>query len=374
MIERISISVNNLRQAYSFNAANLVILHVNLEHIQTTNTITLIQQQYPMSEIRRIAVLTSGGDAPGMNAAIRAVTRAALYNDIIVYGVKRGYAGLINGDLFRIDSQFVGNIIHRGGTILKTARSMEFMKPEGRKIAYEQLKAYDIDAVVAIGGNGTLTGAQVFTSEYPDIPFMGAPGTIDNDLYGSDLTIGYDTALNTAVEAVDRIRDTADSHDRLFFIEVMGRDSGFIALNSGIAGGSTVAMIPEKDISVEDVIETLERGRKRKKLFSLVIVAEGNKSGNAYELAEAINKKYSQYETKVSVIGHLQRGGNPTCLDRVLASQLGAAAVDGLMAGEFNKMAGIINNEIVYTPFDDAINKEKPLDKKLMKLAEILAI
>ena len=327
-----------------------------------------------MSDIKKIAVLTSGGDSPGMNACIRAVTRTALFHDMEVFGVRRGYEGLINGDIFKMDSKYVGNIIHKGGTILKTARSDRFRTPEGRKIAYDQIKANGIDAIVAIGGNGTLTGAKVFNGEYPDIRFIGLPGTIDNDLYGTDYTIGFDTSVNTAVEAVDKIRDTADSHDRLFFIEVMGRHAGFIALNSGIAGGSTVVMLPEEEKTIDEVINTLEAGRSREKFFSLVIVAEGNKSGGAYKLAEEIKARYNKYDTKVAIIGHLQRGGSPTCQDRVLASMLGAGAVDGLLDGQFNKMVGMIDNKICYTSFDDAINKEKHLDPTLVRLAEILAM
>ena len=326
-----------------------------------------------MRDIKRIAVFTSGGDAPGMNAAIRAVVRTASYYDLHVYGIQRGYEGMIDGQIARLERRDVGNIIHRGGTILKTARSKRFMTPEGRKAAYENLLAHDIDACVAIGGNGTFTGANIFSREY-DIPFIGIPGTIDNDLFGTDYTVGFDTAVNTAIEAVDRIRDTADSHERLFFIEVMGRHSGFIALSTGIGSGAESVLVPEAATTMEDLIKTLKRGAKRKKLFSIVIVAEGNPFGTADVIAAQVQDMFQHYEVKVAVIGHLQRGGSPTCLDRVLASRLGHAAVEGLTLGHENQMVGVINNKINYVSFEDAITKDKPLDSDLIKLAEILAI
>ncbi len=327
-----------------------------------------------MSEdIKRIAVFTSGGDAPGMNAALRAVVRAASFHDMHVYGISRGYEGMIDGELDRLERGDVGNIIHRGGTILKTARSKRFMTPEGRRSAYESLLAFDIDACIAIGGNGTFTGASVFTEEY-DIPFIGIPGTIDNDLYGTDLTIGFDTSVNTAIEAVDKIRDTADSHNRLFFVEVMGRNSGFIALNTAIGSGAGSVLIPETDTSIEELVNALKMGARRKKLFSVVIVAEGNKNGNATEIARKVNEAFDFYDTKVTIIGHLQRGGSPTAMDRVLASRLGFYSVEGLLNGQKNVMAGLVNGQVQFTPFPQAINEAKPLDNDLVRMAEILAM
>lgn len=325
------------------------------------------------NDIKRLAVFTSGGDAPGMNAAVRAVVRTAAFNDLHVYGITRGYEGMIDGDLKRLEVRDVGNIIHRGGTILKTARSMRFMTPEGRKAAYEALLAFDIDACVAIGGNGTFTGADVFSKEY-DIPIVGVPGTIDNDLYGTDATIGFDTAINTAIEAVDKIRDTADSHNRLFFVEVMGRNSGFIALNTGIGSGAGCILIPEIDSNIDELVEVLRKGARRKKLFSVVIVAEGNKYGGAAEIAERVQESFDHYDTKVAIIGHLQRGGSPSALDRLLGSRLGFGAVEAIIAGKSNCMVGIINNKIKHTPFADAITKNKHPNKDLVRMAEILAI
>lgn len=324
-------------------------------------------------QIKRVAVFTSGGDAPGMNAAVRAVVRTATFNDLHVYGIQRGYDGMIRGDISRIESNDVANIMHRGGTMLKTARSEQFRTAEGRKIAYESLLANDIDACIAVGGNGTFTGAKLFSEEF-DIPFVGLPGTIDNDLYGTDYTIGFDTAVNTAMRAVDKIRDTADSHNRLFFVEVMGRHSGYIALNTGIATGSSAVLIPESDSSVEDLIAMLKKGAKRNKLFSIVIVAEGNKYGGAQEVAQAVKSQFDFYDTKVAIIGHLQRGGSPTCFDRVLASRLGHASVIALLEGKKNVMIGQLNNKIHYTSFDDAINKNKPINADMLALAEILAL
>ena len=324
-------------------------------------------------EIKRIAVFTSGGDAPGMNAALRAVVRNASYHDLHVYGIYRGYEGMIDGKIKRLERGDVGNIMHRGGTILKTARCKRFFTPEGRAAAYESLKAFDIDACIAIGGNGTFTGATIFGSEH-DIPFIGIPGTIDNDLYGTDYTIGFDTAVNTAIEAVDKIRDTADSHNRLFFVEVMGRNAGFIALNTGIGSGAGSVLIPEKDTSVDQLIDLLKKGAKRKKLFSVVIVAEGNKSGNAQEVAAQVNEKFDFYDTKVTIIGHLQRGGSPTAMDRVLASRLGFASVEALLDGKENMMAGLVNNAVHFTPLSDAIAEHKTPNNDLLRMAEILAM
>jgi len=327
-----------------------------------------------MSErIKRIAVFTSGGDAPGMNAAIRAVVRTANYHDLHVYGIMRGYDGMINGHIKRLETRDVGNIMHRGGTVLKTARSMEFMTKEGRSQAYEALMAHDIDACVAIGGNGTFTGAKVFMEEH-DMPMVGLPGTIDNDIFGTDYTIGFDTAINTAIEAVDRIRDTADSHNRLFFIEVMGRHSGYIALYTGIGSGSSSLFLPETDTSIKDLSALLGKSAKRKKLFNLVIVAEGNKNGDANEIATKIKQMNPEYDTKVTIIGHLQRGGSPSCMDRVLASRLGHSAVESLLAGKSGVALGVVNDQISFTPFDDAITKSKDLNMELVKMAEILAL
>jgi len=326
-----------------------------------------------MSNIKRIAIFTSGGDAPGMNAAVRAVVRTAVYHDLYVFGVYRGYDGLVNGDVKRLDVGDVANIIQRGGTMLKTARSEAFRTPEGRKQAYETLVAHDIDGVVAIGGDGTYTGADIFMKEY-NIPFVGLPGTIDNDIFGTDYTIGFDTAINTAVEAVDKIRDTADSHNRLFFVEVMGRHAGFIALHTGIGSGAGAIFLPELDSSIEELSETLRRSVKRQKLFNLVIVAEGNKNGDANEIASQIKERNPEFDVKVTIIGHLQRGGSPTAMDRVLASRMGHSAVKALMRGEGGVALGIINDKITFTPFKDAIGKTKSLNKDLVRMAEILAL
>ena len=325
-------------------------------------------------DIKRIAVFTSGGDAPGMNAAVRAIVRNAFNTDLHIYGIMRGYEGMIDGNIKRLETSDVSNIIHRGGTVLKTARSQRFMTPEGRRQAYENLVDSDIDALIAIGGNGTFTGAVQFIKEYPDLQIVGIPGTIDNDLYGTDFTIGFDTAVNTAVQAVDKIRDTADSHNRLFFVEVMGRHSGFIALHTAIAGGAGGVMIPEEDASIDDVVKLLKRGAKRSKLFSIVIVAEGNKMGTVYDIARLVEEKISIFDDiKVTVIGHLQRGGSPSAFDRVLSSILGFSAVEGLMAGKSGMMVGIRNNSVHYTPFEEAIARSKPLNKDLLRMAHILA-
>jgi len=325
-------------------------------------------------DIKRIAVFTSGGDAPGMNAALRAVVRNASFHDMHVYGIYRGYEGMIDGDLERLERGDVGNIIHRGGTILKTARSERFRTPEGRKAAYESLLAFDIEACIAIGGNGTFTGADLFTKEYPEIPFIGLPGTIDNDLYGTDYTIGFDTAVNTAIEAVDKIRDTADSHNRLFFVEVMGRNSGFIALNTGIGSGAGSVLIPETNTPVEELIDALKKSARRKKLFSVVIVAEGNPSGNAQDIARQVQENFDYFDVKVTIIGHLQRGGSPTAMDRVLASRLGFHSVEALLQGKANVMAGLVNNKVEYTPLEEAISKHQAPSEELIRMAEILAL
>lgn len=308
-----------------------------------------------------------------MNAAIRAVVRTAAYHDLHIYGIHNGYEGMINGDLHRLDIRDVGNIIYRGGTILKTARSQRFRTPEGRRSAYEALMAFDVDACIAIGGDGTFTGAKVFSEEY-DIPFIGIPGTIDNDLAGTDYTIGYDTAVNTAVQAVDKIRDTADSHNRLFFVEVMGRNSGYIALSTGIASGAGNVLIPEADTTMERLLELLRLGVKRKKLFGIIVVAEGNKLGTTHEIAQRVQDEIEFYDTKVTIIGHMQRGGSPTALDRLLASRLGYGAVEALLEGKGNVMIGLVNNEVQYTPFEVAISQTKVPNQRLVRMAEILAI
>jgi 6-phosphofructokinase 1 len=303
-----------------------------------------------MSSVKRIAVFTSGGDAPGMNAAVRAVVRTAVYHDLHVYGIYRGYDGMVNGDIKRLDVGDVANIIQRGGTVLKTARSDVFRTPEGRRQAYETLQAHDIDGVVAIGGNGTYTGADIFMKEFK-VPFIGLPGTIDNDIFGTDYTIGFDTAINTAIEAVDKIRDTADSHNRLFFVEVMGRHAGFIALHTGIGSGAGAIFLPETETTIDELNDTLRKSVKRQKLFNLVIVAEGNTNGDAQQLAAEIKKRNPHFDIKVTIIGHLQRGGSPTAMDRVLASRMGHSAVKALMRGEGGVALGIINDKITYTPF-----------------------
>ncbi len=325
------------------------------------------------NEIKRIAVFTSGGDAPGMNAAIRAVVRTAGYKDLHVYGIYRGYEGMIKGNIKRLEKRDVGNIIHRGGTILKTARSQEFMTKEGRQLAYESLVANDIDACVAIGGNGTFTGAMKFTQEF-GIPFVGLPGTIDNDIYGTDYSIGFDTAINTASDAIDKIRDTADSHNRLFFIEVMGRHSGYIGLHTGIGSGAEVIFLPETETDIDELVTDLKKSAKRQKLFNLVIVAEGNKNGGAMELAAKVEERTDIFDIRVAIIGHLQRGGSPTCGDRVLASRLGYAAVEALTSGKNNVALGVINDQISYTPFEKAISKSKALNGDLVDMATILAM
>ncbi len=326
-----------------------------------------------MKSINNLAVFTSGGDAPGMNACIRAVVRTGIANGCKVYGILHGYEGMIKGEMVELSASSVSNIIQRGGTILKTARSKEFMTAEGRKKAHQNLKNKLIDGVVAIGGDGTFTGASVFMSEYPDIRFVGTPGTIDNDLSGTDYTIGFDTATNTVIDAVDKIRDTADAHDRLFFVEVMGRDSGLIALNSGIATGAEAILIPETPTYFDRLMQNLERGWLRKKSSCIFIVAEGDESGGAIRLAEKVKAKYN-YDTRVTILGHIQRGGKPTCADRVLATRLGYEAVEALMRGRQGVMVGQVNNQIVLTPFYQAIKDEGKMNMQLVKMAEILSM
>lgn len=325
------------------------------------------------NNIKRIGVLTSGGDAPGMNAALRAVVRACKYYNITSVGIRQGFEGLINNDMIELGPRSVKNIINQGGTILKTARSAEFKTMEGRQKAYEHLKKNNIDALVIIGGDGSFTGANIFHKEF-GVPFIGIPGTIDNDIFGTDFTIGYDTALNTVIDAIDKLRDTATSHDRVFFVEVMGRDAGFIALNSGIASGAQDILIPEQRDSVEELCSSLERSEKSGKKSSIVVVAEGEKLGGVYELAKQVQSKHPEYDIRVTVLGHIQRGGSPSCHDRVLASRLGIAAVEGLLQDQSNLMAGIRSNKVVFTPIAEAIKKHNEIDMELTKVANILAI
>jgi 6-phosphofructokinase 1 len=327
-----------------------------------------------LSEIKKIAVFTSGGDSPGMNACIRAVVRTSIYMGLEVVGIRQGYLGMLEKNFWNMDSRSVSNIIHLGGTILKTARCLEFKTDEGMRKAYENLRSENIDALVAIGGDGTATGAKRFSEKY-NIPVICIPGTIDNDLYGTDFTLGFDTANNTVIEAIDKIRDTADSHDRLFFIEVMGRDSGCIALRSGIAGGAEAILLPERDTAIEELIEQLETGAKRKKSSSIVIVAEGDKNGGAYDVAKRVKEKFNFYDTKVTILGHLQRGGSPSSTDRVLACRFGYAAVKALLAGETRQIVGIRGNAIKLTSLHEALNMhEFKLEDDLMELTTILSI
>ena len=323
--------------------------------------------------IKKIGVLTSGGDSPGMNTAIRSVVRSAAYYGIECCGIRLGYDGLINDYVVALGPRSVKNLINRGGTELKSARSAEFRTVEGRQKALETVKKHGIDALVVIGGDGSFTGGMIFQQEQ-GVPFIGIPGTIDNDIFGTDHTLGYDTALNTAVEAIDKIRDTATSHNRVFFVEVMGRDAGFIALNSGIATGALDILIPEIKDNIEDLFTTFENAHKNGKTSCIVVVAEGEELGGVYDLAKFTKIKYPEFDVRVAVLGHIQRGGTPTVADRVLASRLGLAAVEGLMEGRSNVMAGIQSNKVVYTPIEEAIKKHNEIDKDLIKLANILAI
>lgn len=326
-----------------------------------------------MAGIKCIGILTSGGDAPGMNAAIRAVTRAAIFSGFTVKGIYRGYKGLITDEIVDFKTQNVSNIIQMGGTILKTARCKEFTTPEGRQLAYDVLKREGIDALVVIGGDGSLTGARIFATEY-NFPIVGLPGTIDNDLFGTDKTIGYDTALNTIMQCVDKIRDTATSHERLFFIEVMGRDAGFLALNGAIATGAEAAIIPEISTEVDQLAELIKNGFRKSKNSSIVLVAESPITGGAMALADRVKNEYPQYDVRVTILGHLQRGGSPTAVDRILASRMGAAAVDALLEDQRNVMIGISNDEIVYVPFSKAIKNDKPINRDLLNTLRRLSI
>ena len=326
-----------------------------------------------MGTIKSIGILTSGGDAPGMNAAIRSVTRSAIYNGLKVYGIYRGYKGLVTDEIQEFKTQNVSNIIQMGGTILKTARCKEFTTPEGRAQAYENMKKHGLDALVVIGGDGSLTGARIFAQEY-DIPCIGLPGTIDNDLYGTDTTIGYDTALNTILDAVDKIRDTATSHERLFFVEVMGRDAGFLALNGAIAAGAEAAIIPEFSTEVDQLEQFIKQGFRKSKSSSIVLVAESELTGGAMHYAERVKNEYPEYDVRVTILGHLQRGGRPTAHDRIIASRMGVASIQALLEGQRNVMIGIENNKIVYVPFAKAIKNDKPIDKELVNVLHELSI
>ena len=325
-----------------------------------------------MAKINCVGVLTSGGDAPGMNAAIRAVTRSAISKGFKVKGIYRGYEGLMNGEVKAFTTENVSNIIQTGGTILRTARSSAFMTPAGRKKAYDTLVREGIDALVVIGGNGSLTGAMNLAEEY-DFPCIGLPGTIDNDLYGTDSTIGYDTTLNTIMSCVDKIRDTAQSHERIFFIEVMGRDAGFLAQNSAISAGAEAAIIPEDSTNADQLVHFMERGIRKSKKSCIVIVSESPTCG-AMHYAERVKKEYPQYDVRVSILGHLQRGGSPSAHDRILASRVGVGAIQALCEGQRNVMVGVRNNDIVYVPFAEAISKKKPMDPQLIQVLDELSI
>jgi 6-phosphofructokinase 1 len=324
--------------------------------------------------IKKIGVLTSGGDSPGMNAAIRAVVRTCAFHNIECAGIYRGYQGMIEGDFKEMGARSVNNIINKGGTILKSARSKEFMTTEGRAKAYENLKKNNIDALVVIGGNGSFTGALLFNQEF-NFPVIGIPGTIDNDIFGTSHTLGYDTALNTVVEVIDKIRDTASSHNRLFFIEVMGRDAGHIALNAGIGAGAEEILIPEEDMGLERLLDSLRKSKASGKSSSIVVIAEGDRIGkNAFELKDYVEENMPEYDVRVSILGHMQRGGAPSCFDRVLASRLGVKAVESLLGGESNYMAGLMKDEIVLVPLELAVKGKSQVDKELIRVSDIVSI
>ncbi|QEE50396.1 6-phosphofructokinase [Flavobacterium alkalisoli] len=326
------------------------------------------------TNIKKIGVLTSGGDSPGMNAAIRAVVRTCAYHNIECTGIYRGYQGMIEGDFKEMGARSVNNIINKGGTILKSARSKEFMTPEGRKKAHENLVKNNIDALVIIGGNGSFTGGLIFNEEYK-FPVIGIPGTIDNDIYGTSHTLGYDTALNTVVEAIDKIRDTASSHNRLFFIEVMGRDAGHIALNAGIGAGAEEILIPEEDMGLDRLLDSLRKSKASGKSSSIVVIAEGDKIGkNAFELKDYVEENMPEYDVRVSILGHMQRGGSPSCFDRVLASRLGVKAVETLLEGKSNYMVGLIKDEVELTPLENAVKGKSQVDKELIRVSDIVSI
>ena len=326
------------------------------------------------NKVKKLGFLTSGGDSPGMNAAIRSVVRSCSYHNVDCFGIQQGFQGLINDDMVQMNARSVNNIINKGGTILKSARSLEFRTKAGRKKAFENLIKNNIDSLIVIGGDGSFTGAMIFEDEYK-IPIIGIPGTIDNDIFGTSYTIGYDTAINTVIDAIDKIRDTASSHNRLFFVEVMGRDAGHIALNAGIGAGAEEILIPEEDLGLDRLLESLKRSEKSGKSSSIVVVAEGEKSGkNVYEIAAYVEKNLPYYEVRVSVLGHMQRGGTPTCFDRVLASRMGVYAVEKLMSGNSNVMVGVIDEKMVLTPLKNAIKKNSKIDKNLIKVSDILSI
>ena len=326
------------------------------------------------NKIKNLGVLTSGGDAPGMNAAVRAVVRACVYHNIVCHGIYQGYQGLIDNNMEPMNARSVKDIINKGGTILKSARCLEFRTPEGRKIAYDNLKKNNIDALVIIGGDGSFTGAMIFQKEFT-FPVIGIPGTIDNDIQGTRFTLGYDTALNTAIDAIDKIRDTASSHNRLFFVEVMGRDAGHIALNAGIGAGAEEILIPEEDMGLERLLESLKRSEKSGKSSSIVVIAEGDKTGkNVFEIASYIENNLPYYEVRVSVLGHMQRGGSPSCFDRVLASRMGVFAVESLLDGNSNKMVGIIDEKMTLFPLEEAIKGKSQINENLIRVSDILSI
>ncbi|TDI65334.1 MAG: 6-phosphofructokinase [Bacteroidetes bacterium] len=320
--------------------------------------------------MKKVAVYTSGGDAPGMNACIRAVVRGAIYHGAEIFGIRYGYNGMIKGDIKQLNSYSVSNIIQKGGTILKSARSEDFKTKEGRKKAFDFLREFGIEGLICIGGDGSFTGAKIFYEEF-GVAIVGAPGTIDNDIYGTDFTIGFDTAVNTAIQAIDKIRDTADSHDRIFFVEVMGRDSGYIAIRCGICGGAEMVLVPETSTTIEDVIETLRAGKSRSKTSSIIVVAEGDEIGGAIEIAKRARESLVDTDIRVATLGHIQRGGAPSAKDRILASRMGLSAIEGLLNGRKNVMAGVMKDELVYTPFEHAITIKKTLSPDLLRMMDI---
>ena len=323
-------------------------------------------------KVTKIGVLTSGGDAPGMNAAIRAVIRTGLYHGLEMFGIMRGYQGMIDDDILKMDTKSVANIIQRGGTVLKTARCKEFFEYEGRKKAYDNLKDRGIDGLVIIGGDGSFRGAVQFSSEF-DIPCIGLAGTIDKDIYGTDFTIGFDTAVNTAVEAIDKVRDTMDAHDRIFIIEVMGRDAGYIALHSGIATGAENILIPERKTDINDIVASLQEKERRKKLVNLIVVAEGDEFGGADVVYKVLKEKLPQAEIRVCILGHIQRGGSPSCLDRLIASRMGYHAVECLLEGRHNVFVGIMNNKMHYIPLENAVKNKAKISEEWLRIVKILA-
>ena len=327
-----------------------------------------------MSTLKKIGVLTSGGDAPGMNAAIRAVVRASIFYKFECFAIHKGYQGLIDGELTPMTPRSVNNIVNKGGTLLKSARCLEFRTKEGREKAYQTVQKFELDALVVIGGDGSFTGAMIFQKEW-NVPVIGIPGTIDNDISGTQFTLGYDTALNTVIDAIDKIRDTASSHNRLFFVEVMGRDAGHIALNAGVGAGAEEILIPEEDMGLERLLDSLKKSEKSGKSSSIVVVAEGDKTGdNVFEIASYVEKNMPYYDVRVSVLGHMQRGGSPSCFDRVLASRMGVFAVESLRKGASNVMVGIKNDEMVLSPLEKAIKGTSKINKELIRVSDILSI